>query len=167
MGENLNFRRGVLAGRLMDVAEFTHAHWFFGNLYELLVKVPHRVAGAEASSELSRSPFGAGSPGRYYAPVAPLNAPAAIGALIVGWDRPSARVSLIVGAASSAAGAAATAYILRYLNPRLFFSPHPLPEDQRGPLLARWYRIHSLRLAASAVALAAFHHARTVALRAR
>lgn len=162
-----NFRRDVLADRLLDAAEFTHAHWFFGNLYELLAKVPHRVAASEASRELSRSPFGAGSPGRYYAPVAPLNAPAAIGALVAGWNRPGTRASLIVAAVSSAIGAAATAYVLRSLNPRLFFSPQPLREDQRRPLLTRWYRIHAVRLTASAVALVAIHHARTIRLRDR
>lgn len=82
MKQTSHIPRDLFADRLLDIAEFTHAHWFFGNLYEVLVKVPPRVAGAEASSELPRTPFGAGSPGRYYAPVAPLNAP-----------RPSARSS--------------------------------------------------------------------------
>jgi hypothetical protein len=31
--------------------------------------------------------------------------------------------------------------------------------------LKRWYRVHALRLTASAVALAAIHHARTIRLR--
>lgn len=159
--------RDVLAGRLLDVAEFTHAHWFFGNLYEVLVKVPDRVASAEPSRELPRSPFGAGSPGRYYVPLAPLNAPAAIGALTTGWGRPETRASLVVAATSSAAGAAATAYVLRFLNPKLFFSPHPLSEVERRPPLTRWYRVHAFRLTASAVALAAIHHARTIRLRTR
>ncbi|WP_052259914.1 DUF1772 domain-containing protein [Pseudarthrobacter phenanthrenivorans] len=157
-------RRELIADRLLDVAEFTHAHWFFGNLYEALVKVPDRVAATEASRELSRAPFGTGSPGRYYAPVAPVNAPAAIGALVAGWNNPRSRAALLVGAASSAVGAAATVYILRYLNTRLFFSPQPLSQDQRRPLLARWYRFHAVRLAASAAALAAIHHARTIRL---
>lgn len=165
MKQTSHLRRELFADRLLDVAEFTHAHWFFGNLYEVLVKIPHRVAGAEASSELPRSPFGAGSPGRYYAPVAPLNAPAAIAALLAGWNRPAIRASLLVAAASSAAGAAATVYVLRSLNPKLFFGPQPLGEEERQPLLKRWYRIHALRLAASAIALAAIHHARTIRLR--
>lgn len=50
-------RRDVFTDRLLDVAEFTHAHWFFGNLYEALVKVPHRVAASEATRELPRSPL--------------------------------------------------------------------------------------------------------------
>ncbi|GGH97161.1 DUF1772 domain-containing protein [Arthrobacter liuii] len=160
-------RRETLADRLLDVAEFTHAHWFFGNVYEALVKIPHRVAASEASQELPRTPFGAGSPGRYYVPIAPLNAPAALGALVAGWNRPGTRASLIAAAASSAVGAAVTAYVLRFLNPKLFFSPQPLSEDQRRPLLAQWYRMHAVRLAASAVSLAAIHHARTIRLRSR
>lgn len=160
-------RREVFADRLLNVAEFTHAHWFFGNLYEALVKIPDRVAAAETGRELSRSPFGAGSPGRYYAPVAPVNAPAAIGALVAGWNHPRSRAALLVGATSSAIGAAATVYVLRVLNPRLFFSPQPLSEDQRRPLLTRWYRIHAVRLTASAVALAAIRHARTLRLTTR
>ena len=82
--------------------------------------MPHRVAGAEASSELPRSSIGAGSPDRYYAPVAPFNARAALGALIAGWNGPATGASLIVAATSSAAGAAATAY---------------MSEDERRPLL--------------------------------
>lgn len=167
MGPNSADRRNALTDRLLDVAEFSHAHWFFGNLYELLAKVPHRVAASEASKELPRSPFGAGSPGRYYAPIAPINAPAALGALAAGWRDAGSRKWLIAAAASSVIGAAATAYVLRALNPRLFFGPEPLSEEEREPLLRRWYGIHAVRLAASAVALAAVHRARTVRLKSR
>jgi hypothetical protein len=141
MGRVSSERRGVLTDRLLGGAEFSHAYWFFGNLYEALVKIPNRVASAEESPEFSRSPFGAGSPGRYYAPIAPLNFPLA--------------------AAASAVGGAATAYLLRSINPDLFFSPQPLSEMRRKALLNRWYRVHAVRLAASAVALAAVDHART------
>lgn len=154
----------MIADRLLGIAEFSHAHWFFGNLYEALVKVPHRVAASEASPELPRSPFGAGSPGRYYAPIAPINAPAAIAALVVGWKHSNSRAWLIIAALGSTTGAAATAYLLRSVNPRLFFSPQPLSEMRRKPLLKRWYRIHAIRLAASAIALVGIHRARTLRL---
>lgn len=167
MGQTSSGRRELITDRLLGVAEFSHAHWFFGNLYEALVKIPHRVAAAEASRELPRSPFGAGSPGRYYAPIAPINAPAAIAALVAGWNRADGRPWLIVAAASSTSGAAATAYLLRSINPALFFSPEPLSEADRKPLLKRWYRVHAFRLTASAVALAAIHQARTLRLRSR
>jgi hypothetical protein len=165
MGQTSSDRRDAFADRLLGVAEFTHAHWFFGNLYEALVKIPDRVAASEASPGLPRTPFGAGSPGRYYVPIAPLCAPAAVAALLSGWEHSDSRPWLIAGAASSITGAAATAYLLRSINPTLFFSPQPLDEARRKPLLKRWYRVHALRLTASAVALAAIHQARTVRLR--
>ena len=167
MGQTSSGRRDVFADRLLDVAEFTHAHWFFGNLYEALVKIPDRVAASEASPGLPRSPFGAGSPGRYYVPIAPLSAPAAVAALLSGWRHSDSRPWLIAGAASSITGAATTAYLLRSINPTLFFSPQPLDEARRKPLLKRWYRVHALRLTASAIALAAIHQARTVRLKSR
>jgi len=160
-------QRDALTDRLLGAAEITHAHWFFGNLYEAIVKIPHRVAASEPSRELPRTPFGAGSPGRYYAPVAALNTPAAVAALLSGWGRSETRTWLIVAALSSATGAAATAYLLRSINPALFFSPHPLSEMQAKPLLKRWYRVHALRLTASAIALTAIHHARTIRLTSR
>ena len=72
-----------------------------------------------------------------------------------------------VAAASSTMGAAATAYLLRYINPKLFFSPEPLSEMRRKPLLQRWYRVNALRLTASAISLAAIHQARTIRLKNR
>ena len=165
MKRNSSGRRDLLADRLLGLAEFSHAHWFFGNLYEALVKVPHRVAASEASGELPRSPFGAGSPGRYYAPIAPINTPAAIAALVAGWNRPSSRVWTVVAAAASTTGTAATVYLLRSVNPHLFFSPQPLSEQRRNPLLKRWYRVNAIRLTASAIALGAIHQARTIRLR--
>ena len=77
MGRVSSECRGVLTDRLYGGAEFSHAHWFFGNLYGPLVKIPNRAASAEDSPGLSRPPFEAGSPGRYYAPIAPLNVPLA------------------------------------------------------------------------------------------
>jgi hypothetical protein len=149
-----------LAEVSLAVAELTHAHWFFGNLYEAVVKIPHRVAGSGDGPELRRSPLGTGSPGRYYAPFAPVTFPAAALALTAGWNRPGARAWLVTAAAASAAGSAATAYLLRSVNPPLFFGPEPLSEMRRKPLLARWYRINALRLAASAVALVALDRVR-------
>ncbi len=158
-------RRELITNRLLGIAEFSHAHWFFGNVYEALVKIPHRVAGSEENAELSRRPFGPGSPGRYYVPLAPANVPLAVAALLAGWNRAGIRPWLITAAVSSAAGGAATAYILGSLNPKLFFSPQPLGEEIRKPLLTRWYRVHVVRLVASGIALAAIDHARAVGLK--
>ncbi|MFE4837268.1 hypothetical protein ACFRAU_21640 [Arthrobacter sp. NPDC056691] len=91
MGHGATDKRGTMADVSLAVAEFTHAHWFFGNLYEAVVKVPHRVAGSEDGPELRRSPLGSGSPGRYYAPLAPATFPAVALALAAGWNRPGSR----------------------------------------------------------------------------
>ena len=154
--------RTRLADGLLAGAEFTHAHWFFGNLYEALVKIPHRVASAEPTSELPRSPLGAGSPGRYYVPLAPLNLPMAAASLLAGWKQADRRSWLILATASSAAGAGATAYLLRSVNPKLFFGPRPLGEAEREPLLRRWYRLHAVRIATSAISLFAIDRARNL-----
>lgn len=71
------------------------------------------------------------------------------------------------GSRSSNTGAAATVYLLRSVNPKLFFSPRPLSEMRRKPLLRRWYRVNALRLAASGVALAAVHQARVIRITSR
>ncbi|WP_427131342.1 hypothetical protein [Pseudarthrobacter sp. S9] len=160
-------RRDVLTDRLLGVAEFSHAQWFFGNLYETVVKVPHRIATSEASTDLPRSPFAAGSPARYYVPIAPVIVPAAVAALLTGWNRADSRPWLVLAAASSAAGGAATGYLLRSVNPRLFFGAQPLSEMRRKPLLKKWYRINAFRLAASGIALAAIHQARVTGMRTR
>ncbi|MDQ1059981.1 hypothetical protein QFZ23_003882 [Arthrobacter globiformis] len=162
MGHEATDRRRTLTDISLAVAEFAHAHWFFGNLYEAVVKVPHRVAGSEESPELRRSPLGPGSPGRYYAPLAPATFPAVALALAAGWNRPGSRPWLVTAAVASAAGGAGTAYLLRSVNPALFFGPHPLSDMRRRSLLAKWYRVNAVRLAASAVALAAIDRARMV-----
>ncbi|MFP3461395.1 hypothetical protein R5O87_11135 [Arthrobacter globiformis] len=165
MGHAPTDTRSRLTEVSLAVAEFAHAHWFFGNLYEAVVKVPHRVAGSEDGPGLRRSPLGPGSPGRYYAPLAPATFPAVALALAAGWNRPGSRPWLVTAAAASATGGAVTAYLLRSVNPPLFFGPQPPSEMRRNPLLARWYRVNALRLAASAVALAAIDRARLAGLR--
>ena len=164
MGPEATDTQKRLAEVSLAVAEFTHAHWLFGNLYEAVVKVPHRVAGSQDNLELHRSPLGAGSPGRYYAPLAPLTLPTAALALVAGWNLPVSRPWMVTAAAASAAGSAATAYLLRSVNPPLFFGPEPLSEMRQKPLLARWYRVNAFRLAAGAVALVAIDRARTLTL---
>jgi hypothetical protein len=84
---------------------------------------------------------------------------------VAGWKHTDSGPWLIVAAANSTTGAAATVYLLRNINPELFFGPRPLSEIRRKPLLQRWYRVHALRLTASAVALTAIHQARTIRLK--
>ncbi|BAS15568.1 hypothetical protein AHiyo8_38710 [Arthrobacter sp. Hiyo8] len=122
----------MFADWILSVAEFTHAHWFFGNLYEAIVKIPDRVAASAASSELPRTPLEREARALLRAGRA-TQCPAAVAALVAGWKHSDNRAWLMVGAASSATGAAATAYLLRSVNPKLFFGPYPLEETRRRP----------------------------------
>ncbi|GAA2757603.1 hypothetical protein [Actinopolymorpha rutila] len=89
-------RRRQVSGRLLTLAQFGHAQWFFGNLYEAVVRVPDRLA-AEAGDGHARSPLGAGSPLRYYVPAIPATFPATLAALWSGREAsPEVRRWLVV-----------------------------------------------------------------------
>ncbi|MFD2077762.1 protein of unknown function [Actinopolymorpha cephalotaxi] len=144
-------RRRRFTGRLLTLAQVGHAHWLFGNLYEAVVRVPDRLAGAVDGARVS-SPLGPGSPLRYYVPAVPATFPAALAALWAGWDDgPEARRWLAVAASCSVSGAAVTAVLVR-LNLRLFFTSGPLPTAEREKLLRTWYRLNAVRMAATAAA---------------
>ncbi|SDS00977.1 anthrone oxygenase family protein [Actinopolymorpha singaporensis] len=142
-------RRQQLTARLMTLAQFGHAHWFFGNVYEAVVRIPDRLA-AEAGCGHARSPLAPGSPLRYYVPVLPATFPVALAALWSGWDDcPEGRRWLVVAASCSVSGAAVTA-VLVHLNLRLFFTAEQVPAAEREELLRTWYRLNAVRLVAAA-----------------
>lgn len=141
-------RGRVLTGRLLMLAQLGHAQWFFGNLYEAVVRVPDRLA-AEAGAAHARSPLGAGSPLRYYVPAIPATLPATLAALWSGRDAPEARRWLVVAASCSVSGAGVTAVLVR-LNLRLFFAAEAVPTSERQELLRTWYRLNAVRLATTA-----------------
>ena len=141
-------------GRVLGVAEFAHAQWFFGNLYEAVVRVPDLLA----EQPVTTSPFGHGSPVRYYAAAVPGTFPAVLAAA-VGSRRD--RASLLAAAACSVAGAGITGYLVRTVNRRLFFGAETLTPEERDDLLRTWYRLNSVRLAAIAAAWLATHSARS------
>ncbi|MET9019556.1 anthrone oxygenase family protein [Actinopolymorpha sp. NPDC004070] len=144
-------RRRRLTGRLLTLAQLGHAHWFFGNLYEAVVRVPDRLA-AGAECERAHSPLGPGSPLRYYVPAVPATFPASLAAVWSGWDDcPESRRWLVVAASCSISGAAVTA-VLVPLNLRLFFATEQSPAAEREELLRTWYRLNALRLATTAAA---------------
>ena len=93
---NASPRRRSATASLLTIAQLGHAHWFFGNLYEAVAKIPERLADdpdlvvrGEAVSMTSL--LRPGSPVRYYLPVAPITVVASVSALIAGWDTPSDR----------------------------------------------------------------------------
>lgn len=129
---------------LLKVAKVGHAHWFFGNVYEAVVRVPHRLA-----SDRSTSVLGSGSPVRYYLPGTPATFPAAVAALVSGRNNRESRMWLLGGAACSLSAAAATAYIVRAVNVKLFFSTQQLSAEEQKALLRTWYRVNAFRIIAS------------------
>src|ERR671937_2872016 len=78
--------RRRVAAAFLGIAGWGHAHWFFGNLYEAVVRVPHRLASERSAGGTATSPFGAGSPVLYYVPAMPATSPAALAALMFGWN---------------------------------------------------------------------------------
>src|SRR5438309_2322790 len=80
---------------LLTIAQLGYAHWFFGNLYEAVVRVPDRLAkDYEPGGEDRRlaSVLSVGSPVWYYLPGVPVVIGATLSALAAGWasrnDRP-------------------------------------------------------------------------------
>jgi Domain of unknown function (DUF1772) len=133
----------------VDLMQFGIAQWFFGNVYEAVVKIPERLAADTRRTSL----FGAGSPVRYYAPVVPVTAAATVGALIT--SSGGARRWLTVAAGCWFSGVVLTAYLVRTVNLKLFFGEEPAPATERDELIATWYRLNSPRIVAAGAALLA------------
>lgn len=142
------------AYRLLGVARTGQAAWFFGNLYEAVVPVPDHLP----------SPGGVlapGSPVRYYAAAAPAAVPTLLAAVALGWPARQGRPWLALSAAGTVAGVAATAYLVRTVNLRLYYGTDPVPDAERAALLRRWHRVNAARLAVTGVAWLAAGRART------
>jgi hypothetical protein len=144
---------------LLTVAQTGHAYWFFGNLYEAVVKIPDLLASEHPDQR--RSVFSPGSPARYYAPAAPVTFAATLGALAAGWHMPGRRRWIAAAAAATISGGALGVYLVRVINLRLFFSGQQLTATERETLLRAWYRLNALRLIAVGGAWLAAQKARS------
>jgi hypothetical protein len=102
-----SYRRPATAG-LLTLAQLSYSHWFFGNLYEAIVKVPNRLADDyEPSTQVDRrmpSIVSAGSPVRYYLPMTPLAIGAPLVALAAGWNNSRSRPWLAATAVGTITG---------------------------------------------------------------
>jgi hypothetical protein len=155
--------RRRVTGTLLTIAQLGYAHWFFGNHYEAIVKVPHRLVSHQepaAAGTHATALLGPGSPLRYYLPGAPITFAATLAALATGWDTPNDRCWLMAAAACSMAGGAITAYLVRTVNLPLFFTDQSLAPDEQDRLLRTWYRLNGLRLVAVGGAWLAAQQAR-------
>jgi hypothetical protein len=140
---------------LRTAAELGLAHWFFGNLYEEVVRMPARIAAQPPAG----GAFATGSPVRYYVPAAPVTLATTLACVATGWRRPADRPALAAAALLTAAGAALTAHLVRAVNLRLLDGAgRPADPAERQRLVEHWHRVNRVRLvvvAAAAVALRA------------
>jgi hypothetical protein len=137
--------------RLLTTARLGLAHWFFGNLYEEVVRMPDRLADAPSGGGL----FAPGSPVRYHLPAAPVTVAATLACVVTGWRRRGDRPALAAVGLLTTTGAALTAHLVRTVVLRLLGDPPPEPRE-RQRLVEHWHRVNRARLvlvAAAAVAL--------------
>lgn len=146
-------KRTVGTSVALDLMQFGIAQWFFGNLYEAVVKIPERLAADTHRTSV----LGPGSPVRYYAPIVPVTTAGAVGALA--GSSGSSRRWLLAAAACWGAGVAMTAYLVRRVNLRVVFADEVVPAAERDALIRMWYRVNVLRTAAAGAALFAAHRA--------
>jgi Domain of unknown function (DUF1772) len=133
-----------------SAARLGQSAWFFGNLYEAMVGTPQLLA--DVRSERAPRLLGAGSPVRYYIPVAPLAFGATAVALLESWRSGDDRRLIITSAACTAAAAGLTAYLIRSVNLRLLSSDEPLSQHDRNEMVATWHLTNGIRLGLLAAA---------------
>ncbi|WP_232667149.1 anthrone oxygenase family protein [Pseudonocardia sp. TRM90224] len=138
---------------LLTIARAANAHWFFGNLYEELVRMPDRLAD-EHDSGRARLP----SPVRYYVPALPALVGGAVAAAVTGRRGP-ARGALATAAVSTVAGVGLTGFVVRTVIFRLIDDGPPLEQAERERLITRWHRVNRVRLVLAAVAAIAYDRA--------
>jgi Domain of unknown function (DUF1772) len=159
-------RRLVLTTRLLDIAQLGHAEWFFGNIYEAVVKIPERLSrrgfdhGDARINADSTSVLGPGSPVRYYAPVAPITIASTAAAVVTGWGVEGARRWLAIATGCSVAGLTLTAYLIRAVNLKVMFAATPPPPAERDARIRLWYRLNVVRIATTGAALFAAQRAK-------
>jgi hypothetical protein len=162
-------RQARCTATLLELAQLAHAQWFFGNVYEAVVRVPERLADSvrDGIDQRPTSLLGAGSPVRYYVPAAPVAVASTLGAVIAARGNARGRRWLAISSGCWRSGAAITAYLVRKVNITLFFAADratPPPPTDRDALLRTWYRLNGLRIAAAAGALFATYRAKRATL---
>ena len=125
--------------------------WFFGNLYETVVGMPQLLADARARR---RGLLGAGSPVRYYAPVAPLAFGATAMTLVHGWRARADRPAIAATAVGMTSAAALSGYLIRSVNLRLLTGDEPLSDLDRRRLITTWHLVNGVRLGTLVLAMA-------------
>jgi len=102
--------------RVIEIAQVGYASWFFGNLYEAIVKVPDRIA----HGELLASALSFGSPVLYYIPGMILILVGTFLLIGLAWRMHGARRMLVAVAVCVALGVLVTGYLVPTVNLKLF-----------------------------------------------
>jgi hypothetical protein len=135
--------------KLLAIAQLAYAHWFFGNLYEVVVRIPDRLASEDQRLD---SLLGRGSPVRYYLPGIPLIVGATLASIASGWSSRHQRPWLVALGSATFSGIALTAYVVRTVNRRLFVAGQTMTPTERERLLRIWYRLNFARIVAAGAA---------------
>jgi Domain of unknown function (DUF1772) len=143
-GHHKRFR--PVHARWLRLAASGQALWLAGNLYEAVVDMPRLLRDAQPQ----RRPglMTAGSPLRYYAPLAPLTFTATTVALMDGWRSGGDKRVVVTAAAHMAAAAGLTAYLVRTVNLPLLTGAGPAGGAEQQRMLRKWHRANGARLAA-------------------
>ena len=139
--------RPKVAAKMLSLAQIGYAEWFFGNLYEAVVKVPGLLAQGQLTSTL-----GAGSPVRYYLPGAVISCGATSAAVVSVWKLRTERRAFVAMVLALLAGGVATAHLVRTVNLKLFMRGNSIPQPERDRMLGMWYRVNAIRLGTTACA---------------
>jgi hypothetical protein len=137
------------APKLLVIAQLAYAHWFFGNVYEAVVRIPDRLASEDQRLE---SLLGRGSPVRYYLPGIPVIVAATVASVAGGWKSRGDRPWLLALGSAAAVGMGLTVYVVETVNRRIFVAGHPVTPTERERLLRVWYRVNFVRIVASGAA---------------
>ncbi len=137
--------------RLLGIANVAYAHWFFGNLYEAVARIPDHFSDKYKEGERDdRLPtiISRGSPARYYVPGVPVVVGATLSIVLAGWKSRRDRPWLAALAVNAVSGLAVTVYLMRAVNLKLFVRGQRLASGDRQRLLNKWYRLNAFRLLA-------------------
>lgn len=142
---------------LLRFAMLGDAHWFFGNLYEVVAIAPNITASPTEALGHWRGLFRVRNPIHYYIPFSPLTIAATLGAAAIGWRGPADRRRWLAGAAvASSCGGLITYWFVTRLNVNLFFS-ELAPAEAASVYRARSRRAGFMGVARLACVAAAFY----------
>jgi hypothetical protein len=104
LSQELESKQQKRVATLLAIAQVGYAHWFFGNLYEAMVRIPERIANDFEPGKDDRrlaTVFSSGSPVRYYLPGVPVVISVTLFAVLAGWRRRTDRPWLAALAVSA------------------------------------------------------------------